>query len=70
MSELSQTADAVILACTEFSLIGSQLLDGTELYDPLQILSDKIVEHVKSGLNDAPSQPEKDAINASPMALR
>jgi aspartate racemase len=70
MNELSQTADAVILACTEFSLIGSQLLDGTELYDPLQILSDKIVEHVKSGLNDAPSQPEKDAINASPMALR
>ena len=70
LNELGNTADAVILACTEFSLIGSQLCSGARLYDPLQILSEKIVEHVKSGLNDSPTHPEKDSISASPMALR
>lgn len=41
-------ADAIVLACTEFSLIPDKLSSPLPIVDSLQVLSDRIVNVVKS----------------------
>lgn len=49
-------ADALVLGCTEFSLIGGRLQAPVPVLDTLQVLAERIVEHVK-GVNAPPAVP-------------
>lgn len=40
-------ADALVLGCTEFSLIADRLAAEIPVFDTLQVLAERIVEHVK-----------------------